>query len=289
MSKIYRRKTGLIVLSGEVVSLNNNGTEYEVGISVSEYNNQTGWTEKVVTAKTTAIGDSVSVGSVATAIGYQAGMNTILAQTVTSDPSLRYVEDVEVVSGPVHKAEFKSETNDDGTPKLKRDGTPRKPHFDVTIKVMDEENHSVNHRIKIYNYKEINQGDKTEIEKAQRAFYNFVDKDETPVIATIVTKPGNPSSWESEYNGKVYQNFASDHMGKMSWDLNWIGEDGHVIKKQNQTQPAHTNVAPAQPNQPVPTNTAPVQQTAQPTQAPQQPQMYGAGNSSYVVEDDTYL
>lgn len=273
MSKVYRRKTGLIIASGKVVNIRSNAAGKEVEIAIRERNRQTKEvTEKVITAISNSVDDDVAVGKVVTAIGYQSGLDIISASSVTAGANVRYVEDIEVVSGPVAKAEFKSETNPDGTPKLKRDGQPRKPHFDVTIKVPDEEGHNVSHRIKIYNFaREREAGEKTEIEKAQAAFSRWVDKDETPVIATIVTMPGTTSSWESEYNGKIYQNFASDHLGKASWDLNWMDE---ARQPQRNTDPASQINAPVQP------------QTQNHTQ-PEPPRTYGSSNIQ--IEDGDYL
>lgn len=269
MSRLYRRQTGLIIASGKCVNIRSNPSGKEVEIAIRERNRQTKEvTEKIVTAVSNSVDDDVAVGKIVTAIGYQSGMDIISASSVTAGASVRYVEDVEVVSGLVQKAEYKPEVNEDGTPKLKRDGNPRKPHFDVTIKVPDEEGHNVSHRIKIYNFvKAKDPGDKTEIDKAKAIFANWIDKDETPVIATIVTKPGTSSSWESEYNGKVYQNFASDHLGKFSWDFNWMNEPPARQNTQTQTQ--------AQENIPLP------------EPQPEPPRTYGSSNIQ--VEDGDYL
>lgn len=269
MSKLYRRKTGLIIASGKVVNVKSNPTCKQVEISIREYDQQTKeMKEKIVTALSNSVDDDVAIGKVVTAIGYQSGLDTITAQSITAGAAVRYVEDVEVISGPVHKVEYRPEVNEDGTPKLKRDGNPRKPHFDVTIKVPDEEGHNVSHRVKIYNFaKPHAAGERTEIEKAQKLFERWVDREETPVIATIVTNPGTTSSWESEYNGKVYQNFASDHLGKTSWDLNWMNEPATP-----QRTVAQEPVQQAQPQQPA---------------EPVQPRIYG--NSGIQVEDSNYL
>ena len=178
MSRLYRRNTGLIIVSGKAVDVRNNPVGKEVEIEVEEVNRQTRErTKNIITAVSNSVDDDVAVGKIVTAIGYQSGMNIITAHSITAGPSVRFIEDVEVISGPIHKVEYKAEVNEDGTPKLKRDGQPRKPHFDVTIRVPDEQGHNVSHRVKIYNFaKPKEAGERTEIEKAQKIFERFIDR-----------------------------------------------------------------------------------------------------------------
>lgn len=286
MSKLFRRKTGLIIASGAVVGIDNQPEGKTVKISIREYNGQLkDWNDRIINAVSNSVDDNVAVGCIATAIGYQSGIDTIFASSVTTGNKTRYIEDIEVVTGRVYKAELKTETNEDGSQKLKRDGSPRKPHFDITIPVLDEEGHNVLHRIKIYNFKETADSNKeTEIQKAERIFKNFVDKDETPVEATIVTRPGSNSSWESEYRGKIYQNFASDHLGKDSWDFNWLNEAQRTLG----VEPVLEMDAPevAQESIPAMVPTSQVSAVAQEEESVGQG-IYGSG--SIRVEDEEYL
>lgn len=285
MAKYYRRKTGLIIVSGVVSQITEDPAGGKtVKTTVREFDSTIKeWKEREIIIKSNSVDDDVTTGCVVTAIGYQSGIDTIFASSVTTGNKLRYIEDIEVVSGRVYKAELNEEKNEDGTQKLKRDGTPRKPHFDITIRIPDEDGHNVIHRVKIYNFKEDPQKKReSEIEKAQRIFKNFVNKDETPVEAVIVTKPGNTSSWESEFKGKIYQNFASDHLGKESYDFNWLEaqpEDQQSKEAQHTSartpEPQHTQEQPAS-----------VKEAAQNTQ-PVMENTYG--NGSIRVEDDDYL
>lgn len=282
MSKLYRRNTGLIIASGKALNVRNNPVGKEVEIEIEEFDKQTKERKKrLITAVSNSVDDDVATGKIVTAIGYQSGMDIITAHSITAGASLKYIEDVEVISGPVHKVEYKAEVNENGTPKLKRDGQPRKPHFDVTIRVPDEQGHNVSHRVKIYNFaKPRAEGDRTEIEKAQKIFERFVDREETPVFATIVTKPGTTSSWESEYNGRVYQNFASDHLGRLSWDFNWMVDDRPLQRNQTEPESVSSQIAP-QSNQIAQGSTgSQYQQSAQ-------PKTYGT--SSIQIEDGSYL
>lgn len=223
MGKMYKRKSGLIILSGPVSKVETTERGKEVSITIKTFDDSTkNWINKDIVAVTATLPADVAVGCIATACGYQCGMDRIMAESITTGPATKYIEDIEIISGPLNKAVYKSELNDDGTPKLKKDGSPRKPHFDVSVIVNDEQNHKVVHIVKVYNFKEAKNG-KTEIEKAQAKFKNFVDKDTTPMQVTIVTSPGQENSWESEWKDKIYQNFSSSHLGKYSWDINQIG------------------------------------------------------------------
>ena len=224
MGKMYKRKSGLIILSGPVSKIESTDRGKEVFITIETFDDASkNWINKDIVATTTTLSPDIAVGCIATACGYQCGMDRIMAESITTGPATKYVEDIEIISGPLNKAVYRSELNEDGTPKLKRDGTPRKPHFDVSVIVNDEQNHKVVHIVKVYNFKEAKNG-KTEIEKAQAKFKNFVDKNTTPMYVTIVTSPGQENSWESEWNDKIYQNFSNSHLGKYSWDLNQIGD-----------------------------------------------------------------
>lgn len=292
MSKLYRRKeSGLIILSGEVMGVESDGKGSKtVKILVREYDAALKeWKERIVNAVSSAADDDVVTGCIATAIGYQGGVDTVFASSVTTGAKKRYIEDIEVLSGPVYKAEFNSEMNADGTQRLKRDGSPRKPHFDITIRIPSEEGHNILHRVKIYNYKE-NAGNSrdTEIEKVQRIFKDWIDRKETPVEAVIVTKPGQDSSWESEYRGKIYQNFACDHLGKLSWDFNWLNKK----EKENGTKASANPSAPAPGSGPErePEHSSSYSAAVNAVAQADTPAMTGTfGNGSIHVEDDTYM
>ena len=224
MGKLYRKKDGILVISGPVVRTApapNGATD--VVIATQEYDSQTKqFNNSEWTVRAEQVDSTLAIGSIATAWGYQSSQNGIASKKITVGPAVQTVnETTEIISGPVHKAAYKSETNEDGTPKLKRDGTPRKPHFDVTVVVPDEAGHKVYHSVRIYNFRD-SEGP-SEIDKAQARFKDFVDKDQTPIEVTIVTSPAAIESWDSEWNGNPYTNYACNHLGKKSWDINRVG------------------------------------------------------------------
>lgn len=245
MAKVFKKKSGLNVVSGLVKSIDlaQNGAK-RVVITVSEKNPQTKkWEDKDVAATSTVVDDGVVVGAVATAAGYLWGASNIMASYIAAGPHVENIDEVEIISGPVQKAAYKSELNEDGTPKLTRSGTPRKPHFDISVMVPDEEGHRVIHIVKVYNFSKSEEGQLSNIEKMQKRFADFKDKDTTPIECTIVTGPGNSRSWDSEFNGKVYHNFCCDHMGLQSLDLNYLFEKEAPVR--NEPTPVQTPVAPS--------------------------------------------
>ncbi len=224
MAKVYRKKNGIMVISGPVVrTAPAPGGATDVVIRTEEYDpNAKKWNSSEWTVRSAEVDPTLAIGSIATSYGYQSAPNGMAAQKITVGPATQIVDETtEIVSGPIHKAEYKPEVNDDGTPKLKRDGTPRKPHFDVVIVVPDEMGHKVHHTIRIYNFK--NAEGSTEIEKAQAKFKDFKSSTETPTEITVVTSPAPINTWESEWNGRMYTNYGCDHLGKRSWDVNVVG------------------------------------------------------------------
>lgn len=286
--KIYnRRKTGLNIVSGPVKAIEpaQNGAQ-KVTIEVEEYDTGSKSTVKSeVTATSNVVSDGLVVGAIATAVGYQWGKGAIMASYISVGPHVESMEDVEIISGLVQKAVYKDELNEDGSPKLKRDNTPRKPHFDISVLIPDEEGHRVSHIVKVYNFSKSEDGKLSNIERMQRRFNGFKDKDSTPIECTIVTAPGTVRSWESEFKGKVYQNYCCDHMGVISLDLNYLYEKESV--RPEQTQTLETSTEPVQPA-PAPASAptqaqTPVQEPVQPTQP-----VYG-GPKAPEVEDESFF
>ena len=243
MAKVFRKKTGLNVVSGVVkaVDLAQNGAK-KVVITVSEKNQQTKkWEDKDVAVTSTIVDDGVTVGAIATAAGYLWGSSNIMGTYISSGPHVEELDEVAIISGVVQKAAYKDELNEDGTPKLTRSGTPRKPHFDISVMVPDEEGHRVIHIVKVYNFNKVEDGQLSNIDKMKKRFADFKDKDSTPTECTIVTGPGNVRTWDSEFNGKVYHNYCCDHMGIQSLDLNFLYERETPVRKD--PTPAPTPVA----------------------------------------------
>lgn len=277
MKNYTRRNSGLNIISGPVTAVEpaQNGAQ-KVTIEIEEYDSSTRTMKKsAVTATSNNFSDGLMPGAIATAVGYQWGKGAIMASYISVGPHVETIDDVEIVSGLVNKAAYKSELNEDGSPKLKRDGTPRKPHFDISVVVPDEEGHRVSHVVKVYNFNKAPEAGKlTNIERMQRRFASFKDKDSTPMECTIVTAPGTIHSWESTFNDRVYQNYACDHMGVFSLDINPLFE---VEKQQEAPQ--------AQPQPQAPVQTVPPTPAQPQYQAPQQP-VYG-GYRAPEIEDES--
>ena len=99
MSKMYRRKSGLIIVSGKASSVKAVPTGKEVEIIVKEYDSELRKVvEKPIIAISNSVDEEVAVGKIVVAIGYQAGMDIINASSITAGPSIRFVEDIEVIS-----------------------------------------------------------------------------------------------------------------------------------------------------------------------------------------------
>lgn len=198
---------------------------------------------------------------------------------------------ISVVSGQVVFARMNEEKEEDGTPKMTKeqvlaDGTvkpakPRKPHFDLGIQVVEgegEETKRVLHTIRYYNNFD---GDKPKDEQMRKRLAAIADPDKTgtydfkehPVFATIVTQPGQESSYTKEYNGKEYVNYSCSHMGINSWDLEAVKEadrtrlnaEAAARTYTRTSAPAQTAQAPVQPAAPTPV-AQPAPQPATPAQ-----------------------
>ena len=283
MAKVYKKKSGLNVVSGLVKSIDlaQNGAK-RVVITVSEKNPQTKkWEDKDIAATSNVVDDGVVVGAVVTAAGYLWGASNIMASYISAGPHVETIDEVEIVSGLVQKAVYKSEINEDGTPKLTRNGTPRKPHFDISVMVPDEEGHRVIHITKVYNFSKSEEGQLSNIEKMQKRFADFKDKDSTPIECTIVTVPGNLRSWDSEYNGKIYHNFCCDHMGLQSLDLNYLFEKDTPVRN----EPTHV-AEPAPMPSLNPAAQAPVGSMNPPVQTPP---VYGGVRVPDIEDPDVFV
>ena len=272
MAKIYRKKTGMVVLSGPVKSIAPDRMSMVLG--TQSYNTkETKWVDEEFTVQVSQpLDEMIQVGEPATAAGYQNGQASIMAQAVSAKQAVFNTEEMSVVSGFLKKAQYKDELEADGTPKLKRDGSPRKPHFDLIV-IVPEGDRRVMHTIKTYNFTRAGEEDKmSNIDRMKNRFKDFVNEEDTPTYVTIVTQVGQERSWESDYNNKVYENYACDHMGINSLDVEYCYDREQVRTNASQTQAhqeaAQPTPAPVQTQQPTPVPVAPVAQTA-PQQAPQ--------------------
>ncbi len=219
MSKLYNSQTyGIAVLSGKVVSVSEDRKEMDV--TYRDYDRQTKQaTEKTKTVliQNGSLDEGYKKGASVTVAGYIMGAKNMQAASISRGENVYETQEIAVVSGHVVKASYKDEKNEDGTPKLKQDGTPRKPHYDIEV-VVPEDDHEVHHFVKVYDSPQFQKkGDPTNIEKYQNRFKNFKDPEETPTRVTIVTNPGQSYTFETD-NGIYY---GVSHLGIKSLDMDF--------------------------------------------------------------------
>lgn len=201
------------------------------------------------------------VGYQATAVGYGKGTGNMAmqAQAVLIGADMFECEALAVVKGTVKRTLMNEEKNSDGTPKLNRDGKPRKPHFDIVIAVPDKVNNRwVDHVIKIYDGK-TEPGKRGQIEQMKYRLKDF-DYEQNGVAATFVTQPAEIK--EKEYikkNGETGVSYSAYHIGCIKMDFEYIGERTRAKENEHGT-PAQ--VQPQAPSQPAPqaSNPAPTPQ-----------------------------
>lgn len=224
MSKWYKsQKTGINVISGKIKSISED--RMVMTVAAEEYDK----TEKknVPVEATISSGipfeDDFKVGYSVTATGYQRGKGAIFAEAVSLGNDTYENEDLAVVSGLVRFARLNEEKNADGTPKMKQDGTPKKPHYDITVTARNNEGNFVNHVIKVY--EGIHEdGKKSQMDIVSGLFKNF-DRENNRARVTIVTSPGQSyTSTNTGKDGKEYTNFYCSHMGYKSLDVEFVDQ-----------------------------------------------------------------
>ena len=220
MSKLYtNKKAGTSVLTGKITKISDDRKMAEV--TYNEYNYQ----EKKSVAKTknvlcpTPLDDSYKVGKTMTAVGYVTGPVNFQPVSVSNEENVFEMQDIAFLSGHIVKAALNEEKDKDGNPKLKADGSPKKPHFDVQLEVARQDGQIVHHFVKVYDspkYQEA--GQPTNIEKYQKRFADFVNAQDTPMYVTIATTPGQEYSFTKD-DGTVY--LGCSHLGINSLDIQY--------------------------------------------------------------------
>ena len=249
MSKAYlNKKTMLSVVSGKIESISDNRQEATISYQEYDYNKKTSSTKEVHAQTMLPFDDSYQVGQKITMLGGFVGNDFSIRQYSNTNACFE-VPDLAVVTGYVISAKLNEELNQDGTHKLKRsDNTPKKPHFDITIRVMDGER-EVNHVVKVYNAMQyVKDGEPSQIDKIKSRFENvgFKDSETTPIRATIATAPGQ--EWSYTNNDIVY-NYCG-HIGIRSLDLELEYARNREQSSPNKTTPPAPEVPKSEP-QPV--------------------------------------
>lgn len=182
------------------------------------------------------------------------GGTTLQAMFYTNKSASWEYNNIAIVSGKVVFARYVDEKNEDGTPKMKTytdengktASKPKSPHFDIGIRIAETDETGnkkyVLHTVHQYDYK----GDTKKTDRLKKLFKSF-DKDSNPIYMTIITQPGSESCSVREVDGKEYTNFYCNHMGCISYDVEFLND--RVKEQGNEvSQPA----APAAPAAPAP-------------------------------------
>lgn len=230
MARAYTsQKTGLNVVSGKVKTISDDRTMMVV--TTSRYNSESKQNEEYDVTVQTAnqFGEGVKEGFSVTVAGYKGRGGTLNDVTVMTGQDVYEEEATSVITGFVSYAGFREEKNADGSPKTKQDGSPKKPHYDICIKVKDEDtNHYVNHRIKVYDFPN---EEKSSIERMKKIF-GKLDTEKNRIRVTIVTNPGQEYNYTSTgKDGREYTNYESVHMGYRFLDVEYVDQ-----KEQSQSK-----------------------------------------------------
>lgn len=245
MSKLYtNQKANTSVLSGKIKSISEDRKNIEVAYKNYDYNAQKSTDMVANVVSGVAVDESYVAGKNITVIGYTTGP-TFTAINISNKENIFETQGLTVISGYVAKAGLNEEKNEDGSPKLKQDGTPRKPHFDIQV-VIEENGNPTHHFVKVYNApKHQKAGEKSNIEKQQARFVDFKDPETTPTRVTIATQSGQPFTFEKS-DGTVY--YGCSHMSVNSLDIEY---EYQRQRKNTQTQTVQTPAQPA-PQTPAP-------------------------------------
>lgn len=242
--KIYtNQKTKMSVVSGKVLAVSDD--RKTLTVKTQEFNRDTKVYEdkEMVFEAPQPVAENVVVGKPVTIVGYEqidmmAGSSKWVAGYVSAGNESFEYKTLAVVNGDVVYARYNEEKNEDGSPKMTKErmgadgktipSKAKTPHFDIGVSTIDAEGKRVLHTVKAYpdpvkgKDGEIVEGQKSfdKIESLKKRFENF-DKDNNPMRVTIATQPGQISTSTKEYDGKVYENTYSNHMGIYSLDIEY--------------------------------------------------------------------
>lgn len=269
--KIYtNQKTKMSVVSGVVLAISDD--RKSVTIKTQEFNRD----EKVrayedkemVFEAPQPVAENVVVGKSVTICGYEqidmmAGSSKWVAGYVSAGNESFEFKTLAVVNGDVVYARYNEEKNEDGTPKMTKErmgadgkiipAKAKTPHFDIGVSTVDAEGKRVLHTVKAYpdpvkgKDGQIVEGQKSfdKIETLKKRFANF-DKESNPMRVTIATQPGQISTSTNEYDGKVYENTYSNHMGIYSLDIEYT-KAREKDKGDEEVTPSNENTTPVAP------------------------------------------
>ena len=178
----------LTVISGIVKSVSED--RKEITVTAQEYvkaakeGERGSFEEKDVVLRAPVPVEDLQAGDLATATGFKAGAGKINIDTISSQNSYIEAEGLGVLSGKVLFANVQTEIDrETGQPHLTQAGSPKKPHFDITVATGSGQDR-VTHTVKIYNTKE-----NDNIARYERLFANF-DREKNATLQTRETIGG---------------------------------------------------------------------------------------------------
>lgn len=230
MAKIYEnQKSHVTTVSGQIVSVD--ADRMGMQVKSSKWNaGEKKMEDQVVNVKSAVqLEADVAVGNNVTFCGFfNPVMKAYQAMNIMIKSGCFEMNELAVVRGEVVKAEMNEEKNADGSNKLKADGKPRKPHYDIKITTTEPnpasdkgETMRVLHTIRVYAMTGKDGNVNTaNLDRVKKIFNNY-NRSENPATVTVVTSPAPSETRENEYNGKVYTNTYVNHMGFKSIDVEW--------------------------------------------------------------------
>ena len=268
MSKLYKNKQGLCVLSGKVKNIAEDGNTLTIGYRQYDPITKTATDEQKTVIGLNGVAKNFRKGQNVTAVGFDMMQNFALVnndpQYLTSQNSILEQEDLAVVSGHLLQARYNDEKRQDGTPNVKASGEPKKPHYDLKIAVDGKDGFTRIHFIKFYNYTTKDGKFVDNISNIAKKLESFDNGETTPTYITIVTSPGQNYEFEKD-DGNIYR--GSSHIGVKSIDiireysLNKTQEKSEV-KEAETAAPQAAASAPVQNTPEIPLTTPETKETA---------------------------
>ena len=282
MKTYNNQKTKMTVFSGKVVSVSDDRTSVTIETLEYDRDSRTNNKKEFTFASTQPIASDAAPGKLITIVGYEqidmmAGTSTWMAGYLSCGNESFEFKTLAVVNGNVVYARYNEEKNEDGTAKMTKERTgadgvlipskEKSPHFDIGVSTVESDGaggtRRVLHTMKAYpepvkdNAGNVIPGQKNfkKIEGLKKAFARF-DKVENPMRVTIVTQPGQISTMEREYEGKMQTSTFSNHMGVNSLDIEFLKEmEREQSQGATQNTPAHPAPLPELTPAPAPTPT----------------------------------
>lgn len=230
MSKLYTNQSaGTSVLTGSVKTISQDRKSVMVAYNQYDYQSKKSTPKEKNIILDSPLDASYAQNQTITAVGYIMGPD-FKAISVSNKENVYETDTIAFLSGHVASVKMKEEKNEDGSSKLTREGKPKKPHLDITLDIPRADGQVVHHIVKVYDVPNTTDA-MGNIEKYSKRFADFVNPQDTPIYATIATKPGQEFSIPQD-GGGVY--LGVSHLGINSLDLEFQFQR---VKNQQQNAP----------------------------------------------------